>query len=74
MTRHDDPPTFKPGDRAEWNTPQRRPRGRVTPRRTERTQIKGHDFAASADHPHSLVVGDDSGAEAAHKPDALRKV
>ena len=74
MTKHDGPPTFRPGDRVEWNTSQGTTRGRVKRKLTERTEIKDHDVAASPENPQFLVVSDDSGAEAAHKPDALRKV
>ncbi len=35
-------------------------------------QIKGHKVAASKDNPEYMVKSD-SGGEAAHKPDALKK-
>ena len=40
---------------------------------TELTDIKGHHVAASADNPEFLVESDKTGAEAAHKPAALKK-
>lgn len=65
---------FKPGDHVAWNTPQGETTGVIKKRLTERTKIEGHDVAASPDNPEYLVVSDKSGAEAAHRPDALRKV
>jgi len=40
---------------------------------TSPTDIKGH-VAASEDNPEYLVESDKTGKEAAHKPDALKKV
>lgn len=65
---------FKAGDHVAWNTPQGETTGVVKERLTKRTEIKGHEVAAASDNPEYLVVSDKSGAEAAHKPDALRKV
>jgi hypothetical protein len=41
---------------------------------TSPTDIKGHHVAASEENPEYLVVSDETGAEAAHKPSALRKL
>lgn len=65
---------FKPGDHVAWNTSQGETTGIVRKRLTQRTEIQDHDVAASPDNPEYLVVSDKSGAEAAHRPDALRKV
>jgi len=65
---------FESGDHVAWNTPQGETTGVVKKRLTERTRIEGHDVAASPENPEYLVVSDKSGAEAAHRPDALRKV
>jgi hypothetical protein len=41
---------------------------------TAHTAIKQHAVAASPEHPEYLVVSDKTGAEAAHKGSALKKV
>ena len=65
---------FKAGDKVEWNSPQGTVQGKVKKKLTSPTEIKGHEVAASKDNPEYLVVSDKTGAEAAHKPDALKKV
>lgn len=62
------------GDKVEWNTPQGKTRGRVVKKVTRATRVKGHKVAASPDNPEFLVRSDRSGKEAAHKPEALKKV
>lgn len=69
-----DESTLKPGDRVEWNSSGTKVRGKVKRTLTKPTEIKGHHVAASQDNPEYLVVSDDSGAEAAHKPGALTKI
>lgn len=64
---------FKAGDKVEWHSSQGTVRGTVK-KLTSHTAIKGHEVAASADHPEYLVVSDKTGAEAAHKGSALKKV
>lgn len=66
--------TFKAGDKVEWHSPQGTVQGTVKKKLTSHTTIKGHEVAASAENPEYLVVSDKTGAEAAHKPDALRKL
>jgi hypothetical protein len=66
--------TFKAGDKVEWRASQGVVRGTVRKKLTAPTEIKGHRVAASEENPEYLVVSDDTGAEAAHKPSALRKV
>jgi len=66
--------TFKPGDKVEWHAAQGAVRGTVRKKLTSPTEIKGHHVAASEENPEYLVVSDETGAEAAHKPSALRKV
>jgi hypothetical protein len=46
----------------------------VVKKLTEPMTIKGHKVAASKDNPEFLVKSDKSGGQAAHKPDAVRKV
>lgn len=65
---------FKPGDKVEWHSSQGAVRGTVKKKLTARAAIKGHEVAASPDHPEYLVVSDKTGAEAAHKGSALKKI
>lgn len=66
--------TFKAGDKVEWHSSQGTVQGTVKKKLTAHTSIKGHEVAASPDNPEYLVVSDKTGAEAAHKPDALKKI
>ncbi|MEZ4680182.1 MAG: DUF2945 domain-containing protein [Caldilineaceae bacterium] len=66
--------TFTRGDKVSWNTPQGKTTGVVKRKLTSPIDIKGHHVAASAENPEYLVVSDQSGEEAAHKPEALTKV
>jgi len=68
------PRTFRIGDSVEYNGPRGRVRGKVKKRLTARTKVKDHDVDASEDDPQYLVASDDTGEEAAHKPDSLDKV
>lgn len=68
------PEEFKKGDRVEWKTSQGKTTGVVKEKLTSPTDIKGHHVAASEDNPEYLVESDKTGKEAAHKPDALKKV
>ena len=61
------------GDKVSWETSQGRTHGTVVRKQTGATQIKGHKVAASPDEPQYIVKSDKSGAEAAHKPEALTK-
>ena len=63
---------FKHGDEVEWSSHGGTAKGRVVRKLTSPTEIKGHHVAASNDNPEYLVETD-SGAQAAHKPDALRR-
>jgi len=65
---------FKQGDKVEWKTSQGTTSGEVKKKLTSPTDIKGHHVAASEDNPEYLVESDKTGKEAAHKPDALKKV
>jgi Hypervirulence associated proteins TUDOR domain len=65
---------FRQGDRVEWNTPQGKTRGTVKKKLTLSTEVGGQRISASEDDPRYLVESEKSGKEAAHKPDALRKV
>lgn len=63
---------FKAGDAVEWNSHGGIARGKVKKKLTSRTTIKGHQVAASPDNPEFLVETG-SGAQAAHKEEALRR-
>lgn len=65
---------FKKGDNVEWKTSQGKTTGEVEKKLTSPIEIKGHHVAASKDNPEYLVKSDKTGKEAAHKPDALKKV
>jgi len=62
------------GDAVQWETSQGKTSGTVKKKLTEPFNIKGHHVAASKDNPEYLVESEKSGAEAAHKPAALKKV
>jgi len=64
---------FKAGDKVEWKSSQGTVHGTVKKKLTTHTSIKGHEVAASKDNPEYLVASDKTGAEAAHKPGALKK-
>ena len=64
---------FKAGDKVSWESSQGTVHGTVKKKLTEHTTIKGHEVAASPENPEYLVVSDKTGAEAAHKPSALKK-
>lgn len=65
---------FKAGDKVQWHSSQGAVHGTIKKKLTAPTDIKGHHVAASPDNPEYLVVSDKTGAEAAHKPDALKKL
>ena len=64
---------FKAGDKVQWHSSQGTVHGTIKKKLTSPTDIKGHHVAASPEHPEYLVVSDKTGAEAAHKADALKK-
>jgi hypothetical protein len=65
--------TFKAGDKVQWHASQGVVHATVKKKLTAPRSIKGHDVAASPEHPEYLVVSDKTGAEAAHKAGALTK-
>jgi hypothetical protein len=66
--------SLKPGDHVEWNTSWGTTAGVVKEKLTEPADVKGHHVGASEDNPEFLVASDKTGAEAAHRPDALTKI
>ncbi len=65
--------TLKKGDHVEWDTSQGTTQGEVVEKLTGEKKIKGHVAKASKDEPQYLVKSDKTGAEAAHKPEELKK-
>ncbi len=65
---------LKKGDKVEWNTSQGKTEGTVKKKLTSPTDIKGHHVAASKDNPEYLVETEESGKEAAHKSESLKKI
>lgn len=65
--------SFKKGDEVSWNTPQGETHGKVEKKLTSPMDIKNHHVAASKDNPEYLVKSDESGKEAAHKPEELER-
>ncbi|WP_411700617.1 DUF2945 domain-containing protein [Conyzicola sp.] len=62
------------GDRVSWNTPQGRTRGHVVEKKTHDFEFAGQHFTATSDDPAFVVESEKSGAQAAHKGSALRKL
>ncbi|MDP9315464.1 MAG: DUF2945 domain-containing protein, partial [Chloroflexota bacterium] len=65
---------FKAGDHVAWGKAEDRTWGRIKRKLTEPYKIKSFEVPASHDNPYHLVETDRTGAEAAHRPDELRKV
>jgi Hypervirulence associated proteins TUDOR domain len=63
----------KAGDKVRWNTSQGMTHGKVKRKLTSETTVGGQKIAASPESPRYLVVSDKTGAEAAHKPEALER-
>jgi hypothetical protein len=64
--------TLKPGTDVSWDTTQGETHGTVEKKVTSPTRVKGHVAKASKDDPQYLVKSAKTGAEAVHKPEALR--
>jgi hypothetical protein len=58
----------------QWHSSQGAVHGTVTKKLTAPTAIKEHHVNASPDEPQYLVESDQTGAEAAHKPESLKKM
>ena len=63
---------LKKGDKVAWSSHGGEAHGHVIKKLTEPMDIKSHHVAASKDNPEYLVETE-KGAQAAHKPDALRR-
>ncbi|WP_035775911.1 DUF2945 domain-containing protein [Arthrobacter sp. H5] len=62
------------GDRVSWATSQGRTQGTVVSRRVAPFTFAGQKFNASSDEPFYVVESEKTGAQAAHKATALRKL
>ena len=65
---------LKKGDRVSWNSPQGRTHGTISERRTSDFTFDGQKFTASSDEPSFIVESEKTGAKAAHKGSALKKL
>jgi len=64
---------LRKGDTVTWKTSQGETTGKVVKNQTTPTKIKGHEVKASKSDPQVIVESSKTGAEAAHKPSALKK-
>ena len=65
--------SFRKGDKVSWKSHGGTAHGVVEKKLTAETYIKGHKVAATSEDPQCLVKSD-NGGEAAHKPDALKRL
>ena len=65
---------FTKGDRVSWNTSQGRTSGHVVEKRVSDFEFDGQSFTASESEPSYLVESEKTGARAAHKGAALRRL
>ncbi|WP_029604227.1 DUF2945 domain-containing protein [Kozakia baliensis] len=64
---------FHKGDDVSWKTSQGETSGTVERTTTKPLKIKNNNIEASKENPKVVVKSAKTGAEAAHKPDALKK-
>jgi Hypervirulence associated proteins TUDOR domain len=62
------------GDRVSWNTSQGRTQGKIVEKKTKDFTFDDQKFTASIDEPAYIVESDKTGARAAHKGGALRRL
>jgi hypothetical protein len=62
------------GDRVSWNTSQGRTRGEIVERKESDFEFADQTFRASSSEPAFVVQSEKTGAKAAHKASALRKL
>ncbi len=62
------------GDRVSWSTPQGRTRGHVVEVKVKDFTLAKQHFTASEDEPKFVVESEKTGARAAHRESALRKL
>ena len=66
--------TLKTGDAVEWDSSGGHSKGKIVKKQTSPTKIKSHEVKASKEVPQYIVQSDKTGAKAAHKAEALKKV
>jgi hypothetical protein len=64
---------FKKGDKVEWRSHGTTVRGTVEDKITSDTESAGRTVRPSRDEPQYKVRSDKTGADAVHKPAALRR-
>jgi Hypervirulence associated proteins TUDOR domain len=64
--------SFGKGDKVEWKSHGQNIRGKVAEKITGDTHAAGRQVRASDNDPQYRVTSDKTGADAVHKPDALR--
>jgi hypothetical protein len=64
---------FKKGDKVQWQSHGTTVRGTVEGKITSDTEAAGRKVRASKNDPQYKVRSDKTGADAVHKPDALRR-
>ncbi len=62
------------GNRVSWSTSQGRTKGKIVERKTKDFEFAKQKFTASDDDPKFIVESENTGAQAAHAPSALRKL
>ena len=68
------PEELHKGDRVSWNTSQGRTQGHVVERHVSDFEFDDQKFTASKDDPAFIVESEKTGARAAHKHSALRRL
>lgn len=64
---------LKKGDKVEWDSSGHTIKGEVVEKLTAEKRIKGHVAKATKEEPQFLVKSEKTGAQAAHRPEELRK-
>jgi hypothetical protein len=64
---------FSKGDKVEWKSHGPNVKGRVEDKITDDEKAAGRTVRASNQNPQYRVKSDTTGADAVHKPDALRR-
>lgn len=65
--------TIKKGDHVSWKSPQGTVKGTVTKKLTSDTKLGNKTYRASKDDPKVKVKSAQSGKEAIHKEDSVKK-
>jgi hypothetical protein len=64
---------FRKGDEVEWKSHGQDVTGTVEEKITDDQKAAGRQVRASEDEPQYRVTSDKTGADAVHKPDALKR-